>query len=89
MAVLVVELAFLGVAEHVVCFRSFLEFFFGFLVARIFIRVVLDGLFAVCFFYFFGSGRFCHAENLVIVALIIHSLIICLRPLLRSGGLCR
>ena len=42
-AELVILLTLLGVAEHVVGLGSLLELLFGFLVARVLVRVVLDG----------------------------------------------
>ena len=46
-AELVILLTLLGVAQNVISFGSLLELLFGFLVARVLVRVVLDGKFLV------------------------------------------
>ena len=51
MSELVVALAFLRVAQDIVCLGCFLELFFGFFVARILVRMVLDCFFSICFLY--------------------------------------
>ena len=48
---LVVTCLFVRVAQYAVCFGSLLELFFGLLVARIFVGMILDSQFAVCLFY--------------------------------------
>ena len=54
---LVVLTAFFGVAQCFIGGRNLFEFFLGFFVAGVFIRMVLDRQFAVCFFDFIsGSG---------------------------------
>ena len=50
---LVVAGTFIRVAQYVVSFGCFFKLFFRFLVTRIFVRMILDGFFPVCFLYFF------------------------------------
>ncbi len=89
-AVLVVELAFLIVAENIVCFRGLFEFFLSFFVAGVAVGMVLESLFAIGFLYFFRSSTPVHAEHFVIVAFGVHIRgIILLQPLWRGGVLCR
>ena len=47
MAILIVNLAFFRVPEDFIGFRRFLEFFFGFLVVGVAVRVVFQGQLAV------------------------------------------
>ena len=51
MSELVVALAFLRVAQDIVCLGSFLEFLFSLFVSRVLVRMVLDCFFPVCFLY--------------------------------------
>ena len=53
MTKLVVAGTFIRVAQYVVGFGCFFKLFFRFLVTRIFVRMILDGFFPVCFLYFF------------------------------------
>ena len=53
MTKLVVAGTFIRVAQYVVSFGCFFKLFFRFLVTRIFVRMILDGFFPVCFLYFF------------------------------------
>src|SRR5262249_40876732 len=69
MAVLIVGGAFLGIGKDFISLAELLEFFFGCLVAGIFIRVILDGELAIGLFDFVRSGVFFEAEDLVIIAL--------------------
>ena len=50
---LVVAGTLIRVAQYVVGFGCFFKLFFRFLVTRIFVRMILDGFFPVCFLYFF------------------------------------
>ena len=50
---LVVAGTFIRVAQYIVGFGCFFKLFFRFLVTRIFVRMILDGFFPVCFLYFF------------------------------------
>src|SRR5262249_55950007 len=67
---LIVDLAFLGIAQDVVGFGDIFEFLFGFLVAGIDVRVVLARQPAEGFTDFFLRGAFLHAQNAVIVLLL-------------------
>ena len=53
MAELVVTGTLDRIAQHVIRFCRFLEFLFRCFVARVFVRMVLDGLFTISFLYFF------------------------------------
>ena len=68
MAELVVALPFLRVAQHLVGFGGFLELFFRRLVARVLVRVVLNGFFAVGFLDFLGCGRLADLEHFVVIS---------------------
>ena len=75
-AVLVVELTFFLVAEHIVGLGSLLEFLLGLLVARILIRVILNSLFAIGFLYFVGGGSFAHTEHFVVISFAVHIIVL-------------
>ena len=59
---LVVAGTFIRVAQYVVGFGCFFKLFFRFLVTRIFVRMILDGFFPVCFLYFFYCGCLRHLQ---------------------------
>ena len=64
---LVVFFAFFGVGKHLVRLVDFLEFLFGGLVARIYVRVVLAGQLAVSLLDVLVAGAAAESENVVIV----------------------
>lgn len=74
-AILVILLTFLGVAEHIVSLGCLLKLLFGFLllglwVALVAVGMVLYGECAVCLFDFFRCGSFAHAKYFVVVSFI-------------------
>lgn len=74
-SVLVVLLALVRVAEHIVSLGCLLKLFFGFLflglgVALVTVGMVLDGECAVCLFDFVRCGSFAHAKYFVVISFI-------------------
>src|SRR5580692_5522975 len=69
MTVAVVGGTLVRVFQHLVSLGDFLECLLGFLVAGIFVRVMLDGLLAIGLFQFLLGDVFIDAEQLVIVFL--------------------
>src|SRR5207253_8741534 len=67
-AKLIVLSAFLGVAEDFVRFLNLFELFFGLLVVRIQIGMILPSELPVCLLDFFFLRRSGHTKNLVIIA---------------------
>ena len=65
--VLVVSSPLLRIVQGLVGFAQFLELFLGLLVAWIFVRVVLDGQFAIGLLHQLRRGIPLHTEHLVIV----------------------
>ena len=74
MAVAVVGWAFLGIGENLIGLANFLEFFFGFFIALMFVGMMLDGEFAVSLFNFLGGDRAANAEHFVVIFLGGHGL---------------
>ena len=72
MAELVVFLAFLGVAENIVCFSSLLKFLFSLLVVRILVGMVFQRHLPVGFPYFIWCSAFVYAQNFVVVSFSCH-----------------
>ena len=72
---LVVLLTLLRVMQHIIGFSSLLEFFLGFLVAGITVRVVFNGDGAVRLLYLVFGGVLVNAKHLVIITLLGHDLI--------------
>src|SRR5690606_9701798 len=54
--VLVIASFFLWITQNLISFGRFFKLFFGFFIARIFVRVIFYGLFAVSFFDFLCSS---------------------------------
>ena len=74
---LVIAGALVGVTEDVIglgCLLEFLlgSFFLGIALALLFVRVVLDGQFAVGFLQVIGRGIFVHPQHLVVISLLSH-----------------
>jgi hypothetical protein len=67
MAVAVVGWAFLGIGENLIGLADFLKFFLGFLIALMFVGMMLDGEFAVGLFNFLGGDGAANAEHFVII----------------------
>src|SRR6266404_1646065 len=67
-AVLIVEGAFLGIAQDFVSFTEFLELFFGCFIAGIFVRVIFYGELAVGFLDFLVGSCSLNREDFVIIA---------------------
>lgn len=74
-AELVVAGAFVGIAQHVIGFRCFLEFLFRFLVARVLVGVILDGFLAVGFLYLVGRCVLVYSQYLVVISFSIIQLV--------------
>ncbi len=75
------------VAQYAVSLGCLLELFLGFLVAGVFVRVVLDGFFAVSLLYLIGSCGLGDLKHFVVISLC--HIVILLRPLLHGAVLCR
>ena len=90
-AELVVAGAFVGIAQHVIGFRCFLEFLFRFLVARVLVGVILDGFLAVGFLYLVGRCVLVYSQYLVVISFFHNStcLLILRLPLWHDGLPCR
>lgn len=69
MAELVVTGTLVGVRQHVVGFCCLLEFLLGLLVARILVRVILNGSLAVGLLYFVGVSVLLDAQHFVVIPL--------------------
>lgn len=67
-AELVVTGTFVRIAQYVIGFGSLLELFFRFLVAGIFVGVILDGFFAVGFLYLIGRCILVDSQYLVVIS---------------------
>ena len=69
MAEAVIAGAPVGIAQHVVGFRGFLELAFGFGIPGVAVRVILHGELAVGLFYLVFRSVAGHAQHFVIIAL--------------------
>jgi hypothetical protein len=67
MAVPIVGGAFLGIGENLIGLPNFLKFFLGFLIALMFIGMMLDGEFAVSLFNFLGGDGAANAKHFVVI----------------------
>ena len=74
MAVAVVGWAFLGIGENLIGFADFLKLFLGFLIALMFIGMMLDGEFAVSLFNFLWGDSAANAKHFVVIFLGGHGL---------------
>jgi len=54
MSELIVTGTLVRIAQHFISFGCFLELLFRFLIARILVRVILDGFLSVCFLDLIG-----------------------------------
>ena len=72
MAVLVVACLFVRIAEYGISLGSLLELLLCLFVARILVRVLLDGHFPVGLLYFFRCGVTIHAKHLIIISFLCH-----------------
>src|SRR5690606_2758487 len=59
--------AFIRIAKYLVGFSSFLKHGLRFVISRVFIGMVLNRFFAVCFFYFCCCGTFGNAQYFIII----------------------
>ena len=66
---LIITTSLLFVTQHIVCFSGFFKFFLGLLVARIFIRVILQSQFSICFLDLSGISTFRYPQHLIIISL--------------------
>src|SRR5947209_8556662 len=73
MAIAIVQVALLGVAEDLMCLGSFLEVDGGFLVAAIAIRVEFQGQATKCLANLLRAGRAGDAQDLVVIPLGAHA----------------
>src|SRR5205807_3212185 len=69
-AKLIIDLALLGIAQDIVGFRDFLEFFFGLFVVGVNIRMVLSGELTESFADLLLRGALLHAQSTVIIFLL-------------------
>src|SRR6185295_18273349 len=69
MAILVICGPLLRVTQCLVSFAYFLKFFFGRLVARVLVRMKLDGKLAVRFLYLLVRSTSFNAQDLVVITL--------------------
>ena len=88
MAELVVTGTLVGVRQHVVGFCCLLELLLGLLVARILVRVILNGSLAVGLLYFVGVSVLLDAQHFVVIPLFSHLLTL-LQRLLQNAAPCR
>src|SRR5690606_957191 len=84
MAILVIALFLFRVAQNLISFCGFFEFFFGLFVAWIFIGVVLQCHFPVGFFDFLRISRFGYSQYFVIISFGHKMFFISRLPLLRN-----
>ena len=68
-AILVIELALLGVREDLVCLIDFLEFFLGVFIAGVIVRVVFHCQLAVSLFDFRIRGGLGYPQHFVVITL--------------------
>lgn len=68
MAKLVVTCFLVGVAQHIVCFGSLFELFFGILIAGIFIGMEFKRRLAVCLLDLVGTRPAVDAKHLIVVS---------------------
>jgi hypothetical protein len=72
-AELIVLGALVGIAEDLVGLVDLLEFFLGFLVAGVIVRVILQGQLAVRLFDLLGAGALGDAQHLIVVSFFCHT----------------
>ena len=75
-AELVITLSLLRVGKHLIRLCRLFEFLLSLLVARVLVRVILDGFLAVGFFYLFRTGVLLHAKHLIIISLLCHNFVL-------------
>ena len=73
MTELVVLLSLFRIAEHSIRLGCLLELLFGFLVARIFVRMIFYCQRSVRLLYLVGRRRFRYAEHVIIISLFCHN----------------
>ena len=78
MAKLVVFGALVLIAEHIVCFGGLFEFLLGFFVSGIFVGVLFEREFSVCFFDVGGRCVFGYAKYFIVVSLFVHDMLMLL-----------
>jgi len=66
---LIISSPLLGIGKNFIGFRKLLEFFFRFLVPRIFIRMILKRQLTISFFYFQFRGIAMNLQHLIIITL--------------------
>ena len=71
---LIVALALVGVAQHVIGLGQLLELLLGLLIPRVLIWVVLDGELAIGLLQLIGRSTLAHPEYLVVISLCCHDL---------------
>src|SRR5688572_10199737 len=64
----IVLCAFFLVAQHFICFRRFLELFFGRFIAGVTVGVILHRYFPVSLLDLVGRRTFCNAQYFVIIS---------------------
>ena len=70
-AILVIELALLGVREDLVCLIDFLEFFLGVFIAGVIVRVVFHCQLAVSLLDLRIGGRLGYTQHFVVIAFLL------------------
>ena len=68
MTKLVITLTLLRIAKDIICFCDFFKLFFSLCISRIFIWVILNCEFAICFLQSIFIGTLINAKNFVIIS---------------------